>query len=176
MNFAPRLENIRQASLPLFGPPSRSRVIKVSFGNIAQLTTWDDEFAHISIPWDSQANDIAIAFHLAHEYVHTLDPTPNGSASVLEEGVATYFQHWYVVHSVATSPSEKEMWRYPNEKDPAYKHAYELVAPIFQSSPLIFRSLRQSGFALSNITAQALKERVHMSHQSATALTSKFQR
>ena len=98
-------------------------------------------------------NGALARWELAHECVHLLDPKPGiddpTATTVLEEGIATVFQHMMVTgfraHETPESP---------------YTRAEALVRPLMEAGvlPPIVRGLRQRGIAISKISPEHLTE------------------
>ena len=98
-------------------------------------------------------NGALARWQLAHECVHLLDVVPGiddtSTTTVLEEGIATVFQHMMVIgfraHETPESP---------------YTRAEALVRPLVEAGvlPPIVRGLRQRGIAISKISPQHLTE------------------
>ena len=86
--------------------------------------------------------------------VHTLDPVELGQASVLEEGAATYFQHWYVPERLPFQDDRRLQWS--TSEDPRYRPAHDLVGSLLKREPLALRRLRQAGHTLSLAAPEAL--------------------
>ncbi len=83
-------------------------------------------------------------FQLAHECVHLLNPVLSGTASVLEEGLATLFS---LQQTEALFGS-----RYP-VGDAAYERAAQLVGPLLRADAGAIQRLRSDGKSLSAVTA-----------------------
>ncbi len=53
-----------------------------------------DNFVCIRLSYGNRASMNALCYELAHETVHCLSPNPHKRATVLEEGMATWFADW----------------------------------------------------------------------------------
>jgi hypothetical protein len=96
-------------------------------------------------------------YQLAHEVIHLLAPTGRRTEMVLEEGLATHFQTWYMQNEYA-----KLGWpqpRYPIQCDtPSYLNAEKLVSQLLKAaSPGAIANLRQRQPTISAITAQLIQ-------------------
>ena len=82
-------------------------------------------------------------WQIAHECVHIIDPVPLGQATVLEEGLATWFQGHKVPGQHATIPR--------------YAAAEAWVKPRHEQLCVIVRKLRAQGARISNISCKQLR-------------------
>lgn len=87
-------------------------------------------------------------FQLAHECVHVLSPVLSGTASVIEEGVATFFAMERVQQDcgVPIVPAEQ-----------AYQRAAQLARGLMALDPGGVRRLRDIEPSLSRVTADQLR-------------------
>ena len=85
-------------------------------------------------------------WELAHECVHLIDPSRLEQATVLEEGLAVWFQN-------------KEVGKEFMSENGSYADAERLVLPLMDSLPGAIRRMRQEkGVTLCDITAELLRE------------------
>ena len=104
-------------------------------------------------------------FQLAHETVHLLDPVVAGTASVLEEGLATYYQLMYI---------HREDPNY-STGDAKYDNASRLASKLMTACPEAVKSLRSQGKRISALTAGELREAcAELTHEEAMALAQTF--
>ena len=104
-------------------------------------------------------------FQLAHETVHLLDPVEAANASVLEEGLATYYQLMYFRRIVPNCSTV----------DAKYNAARELAAKLMAESPKAIKKLRAQGQTISTLTAQQLREEcMGLTNEEATILARPF--
>lgn len=115
------------------------------------------------------ATPIQAMYQLAHEVIHLLNPSGGSTASVLEEGVATWFSKTV---SVGIDPS---YGGHPNMH--SYQRALELVE-LLMANPQPLRDWRmRTGRGLSKIDTEELRELYpHLSLEKAVALTASFDR
>lgn len=94
-------------------------------------------------------------FELAHETVHLLSPVRGQSATVLEEGLATHFQVWYMDDHY---PQDWPRLGLDTAMLPqSYAHAKSLVEQVLHTDPDAIRQLRIMQPVLSRITAQQIQ-------------------
>lgn len=91
-------------------------------------------------------NEVAALHQLAHECIHLLNPIPT-AASVLEEGLATWFARERVRALLKTEV---------NVTDPRYRGAEELVTPLMAGYPDGIRQIRAVVPSLSSVDAGLL--------------------
>ena len=107
---------------------------------------------HISPwPYDKQCLDQA-TWQIAHECVHLLDPGCLGGASVLEEGLATWFQDEESYHPDFVH----EYIRRNSPHTPHYAEAKELVLSCMPHLIEAVRKIRSNGIRLSDFEPQLL--------------------
>lgn len=87
------------------------------------------------------------SLELAHETVHVLGPT-EGGATVLEEGLATYFSHRYV----------DRVYGLQFEEHPMYAAAMGAVAPLLAKNEFVIKELRVQQPQISKIDERLLVE------------------
>ncbi len=94
-------------------------------------------------------------FQLAHETVHLLSPTGGRNANVLEEGLASHFQMWYMAHHYPSDwPHSGNNWN--NLACASYEKARALVEKVLNENPNAIRILRESEPVISKITDTAI--------------------
>lgn len=86
-------------------------------------------------------------YQLAHECVHLLSPTGARVANALEEGLATYFAHKYVL---------EEFGRDVPNSYTSYAEAKNLVAELLAVDSDAVKILRQAETTTSKITAEQI--------------------
>ena len=108
----------------------------------------------------------AVTYELAHEAVHLLSPVRYGEATILEEGLATFFagRYAYRVHGVERESSH-----------PKYQAAMRAVAPLLAKNVLVIRELRAHQPVISKIGARLLVEVAGVEPQHARLLCSDFE-
>ena len=102
-------------------------------------------------PWEHRSPDQG-PWQIAHECVHLLDPSEKGTANVLEEGLATWFQNEPTYH-------DERVRRYIAKNDkhlPAYLEAQELVRHSLPDILQAVKTLRASGDRIGDIKADML--------------------
>lgn len=100
---------------------------------------------------DNCIKDMAEAvFQVAHEAVHCLNPVLFGQATVLEEGLATYFAINYT--------NEHFPEKNTKPSDHRYQTAESMVRKLLDGRPKIIRHLRSIEPSLSKITKDLLLE------------------
>jgi hypothetical protein len=91
-------------------------------------------------------------FQLAHETIHLLSPTGGRNANVLEEGLASHFQVWYMAnHYPCDWPRSGFDWR--KFECQSYVRAKSLVEQLLELAPDAIRLLRERQPVLSCILA-----------------------
>lgn len=126
----------------------------------------------IRLGLNAQLNDDLAIWQLAHECIHLISPNGNPSASVLEEGLATYFAEEYL-------KQERHGKVIPQgENDTPYAEACSLVRTLLEKYPDMIRNLRaRIGKAMSDFTADDIRSVYSdVSEELARKLTSNFGR
>ncbi len=114
------------------------------------------------------ANEYRYAsYELAHEAIHLLSPVLYGQATILEEGLATYFSHRYVnrVHG----------WKIEREIDPKYDAAMRATSVLMAKNEFLIKQLRVRQPVISKITARMLVEGGDIDQRLARFLASNFE-
>jgi hypothetical protein len=112
-------------------------------------------------------------FQLAHETIHLLSPTKWENVNVLEEGLAAYFQVWYMNNQYPRDwPRSKVDWtRLPSP----YEKAKILVERLLGVDQDAIRRLREQQPRLSQITAEEIRNAYPaLDRYDALALTTEF--
>ena len=107
---------------------------------------------HISEwPWQHCCYDQG-AWQLAHESVHLLDPGVNGTATFLEEGLATWFQDEPTFHIDVVKKYIERGTKHTQH----YTVAKELVCRCMPQLTSVVKKIRSSGVRIRDITADVL--------------------
>ena len=171
-NLHPIFKDLLREAEQRFGPRDRSfRLSEITIGG---------RFPHLDFPGIPEdvvirLGDAAIdrpleALHqLAHETVHFLNPRPFGSASVLEEGLATYFELKCVRRHDPFFPGPP--LGYEN-----YSTACSLVEELLGIGSDAMIRLRDKGQSLSAVSAADIKalDPQQIEDRLANALACKF--
>lgn len=142
--------------------------IEIYEGENPCLTRFDNTpIILIQITKECEFNMNQAVFQVSHEVIHCLSPVNFGVASVLEEGLATYFSFYYL-QSINIS------W---NCDIPAnYDSAYLLVLQLLSIDDKIILKLRELEPTISNFTAELLLSvNSAIPRQLAQIITQKFQ-
>ncbi len=122
---------------------------------------------HVSSgPWNGR-NEGHAAWQIAHECVHLLDPVKRGSATVLEEGICTWFQDETKFHENDVNEHAKGI----TCRDPDYIEARDLVRSLIEDEAFIsfVRDIRRERMRISEISSQRLDGFVADSRVEVTA-------
>lgn len=147
-----RLARFLHAAQHHFGPRDPSfTLLGVEFGPHPFPRLW-----HPGVPERSVVVQLShltrgavdLDYQLAHEAVHLLRPPFELRASVLEEGVATWF---------AAQVVREDHGCTPRPDTPEYVRALNLVAPLLDGDPSRVARLRARHPSLSNVTARELR-------------------
>mgnify|MGYP000765033476 CR=1 FL=1 len=108
----------------LFGSRDKEyTILGIEFANIEQPQIWypgNCNHVIIQVTKDCSNNMEKAIFQVAHEAIHCLCPNPKKKATVLEEGLATYFSMYYThTHKI-----------YYNIDNPQYQIAYDLCSKL----------------------------------------------
>lgn len=104
-----------------------------------------------SWPWDHRSPDQG-PWQVAHECLHLLDPIELGTANVLEEGLATWFQNEPSYHNELV-----RSYIARNERlSPDYMEAEELVRNCMPDILIATKSLRAAGVRICDIKPELL--------------------
>lgn len=114
-------------------------------------------------------------WQLAHECVHLITPSRGGS-TVLEEGVACWYQERWVDKIPQVFPD----WIKTRRSEgyfPSYDEAYALVDALMTKDPDIMKRVRRTEPVISKITADLLKQEAPWLNKAiAKKLTARFRR
>ena len=100
-------------------------------------------------------------FQLAHEIIHLLDPTTAAAVSVLEEGLATHFQVWYMDRHYPPTRWPRSVincWGRLPPEEAEYDAARRLVQRLLETDADAIKRLRSNNLKLSQITAQQIQD------------------
>ena len=151
----------------LFGPRDRSYELlspRITESIIAHPRVFPFRKIRIYLTGLSKTRYLA-SYELAHETVHVLGPTES-AATVLEEGVATYFSHRYVKRVYGLQLEEP---------DGPYNDALRAVAPLLAKNELVIKELRVRQPLISKIDERLLIEVAGVERAQAKFLCSDFQ-
>jgi len=112
-------------------------------------------------------------FQLAHETIHLLSPTKEQNVNVLEEGLAAYFQVWYMNNQYPRDwPRPQFDW---TKLPSSFEQAKMLVERLLGIDPNAIRRLREQQWRLSQITAEEIRNAYPvLDYDDVLALTTKF--
>ncbi len=111
---------------------------------------------HISSwPWENCSPDQG-TWQVAHESVHLLDPGVGGSATFLEEGLATWFQDESKFHTELVRAYIERGVTHSQH----YKVAKELVDSCMPTLVPVVKDIRSLGVRIREITAEILSPRL----------------
>ena len=150
----------------LFGPRDRSYELlapKITESIIAHPVVYPFRKIRIYLTSLSKTRYLA-SYELAHETVHVLGPTQS-AATVLEEGVATYFSHRYVKGIYGLQLEEP---------DGPYNDALHAVAPLLAKNELMIKELRVRQPLMSKIDERLLMGVIDIEPAQAKFLCSDF--
>ena len=167
-----RLGNMVKLAMEMFGPRDKSyTILGIEFVADGPRLWYPGNRKDIIIQLDfSAAQDMHQAcYQLAHETIHLLSPSGGQNANNFEEGLATYFSHYYM-----RTQFNQPNWRSPV---PSYQRAVNLISPHLNSVPNAIRRMRESQPAISSITADELcLEFPELTSDGAQFLVQRFQR
>ena len=166
----------------MFGPRDRSyTILGVDFTTDAQPSHWYPHAQHgigknviVLLTTNAAPDEDRALFQLSHEAFHLLSSSVLGTATNLEEGLATYFSLWYMAQiGRPLSANYIEL--------PSYRHAFEDVQALMELYPDTaarikrFRSAEPPR-ALSTMSCEEFQRLFPKASDSlAQELTSKFQ-
>ena len=160
------LKIIEEAEL-LFGPRDRSyellppRISECGCGH-----PYIYPFRKIRIYLTSHAKTRSMAsYQLAHEAIHVLGPTPSW-ATVLEEGLATWFSHRYMNHEYGLQFEVPNRW---------YGAAMRDVSPLLAKNKFVIKELRARQPLISKIDEKLLVEVAGIELDHAKVLCADFE-
>ena len=108
---------------------------------------------------------------LAHECIHLLSPTGKADANVLEEGLAVFFEQWYVSYVFG------EGWWLGEISIASYADALAKTKQLLALDPDIIKNLRERQPIIAHVRPEQILELCPMaSKELAEALTERFSR
>ena len=134
----------------LFGPRDRSYELlppRITECGCAYPYVYPFRKVRIYLTAHSKTRNVA-SYQLAHEAVHVLGPTQRW-ATVLEEGLATYFSHAYMNLVYGLQFEAPNRW---------YDAAMRAVAPLLAENEFVIKELRLRQPQISNIDEKLLVE------------------
>lgn len=160
------LKIVDEAEL-LFGPRDRSYELLVPrISECRCAHPYIHPFRKIRIYLTSHCTTRYIAsYQLAHEAIHVLSPTPCW-ATVLEEGLATYFSHRYMKRVYGLE------FQAPDRK---YDAALRAVTPLMAKNEFVIRELRARQPLISKIDEKLLIKVTGVEPDAAKFLCSHFE-
>ena len=152
--LASRLGQILQEIEGRFGARDRSfTILGIEFEESGPRIWYPGNCRNIIIQLSltSRTSWTCALYELAHEAIHLLAPSGGQHATVLEEGLATFFSWDYSMRMTG-----KDYRSLPH--GPGYKEAALLVEQILSLNPDFFLKIRNHCSELRNITAQLIQE------------------
>jgi hypothetical protein len=154
-----------------FGERDRSyTILGIEYSEDIPRTWYPGNCKHIAIQLGPNArSDMNQAlFHLAHETIHLLAPTGSGGANILEEGLATHFSSWYLLHHCKVLITASLT---------SYVKASAKVDALLAREPGVIRRLRTIEPSFRAMTSDFLKSNISwISAEDADYLTGEFRR
>jgi len=154
----------------LFGPRDRSY-------EILEPEIFDGDHTHgeyiqrkkikLYVSRRSADNYYYASYDLAHEAIHMLSPVFYGEATILEEGLATYFSHRYVKRLYG--------WNIERSPDRKYDAAMRAAAVLMAKNESAIKELRARQPVISKINARMLVEVTGIEPRLARFLASDFE-
>ena len=144
------LLKILEEAESLFGPRDRSYELlppRISECGCAHPYVYPFRKIRIYLTSHSKTRHVA-SYQLSHEAIHVLGPTQNW-ATVLEEGLATYFSHAYMKCVYGLQFQAPNRW---------YDAAMRAVAPLLAKNESVIKELRVREPQLSKIDETLLAE------------------
>lgn len=153
----------------LFGPRDRSYELlepQIYERPFAQAFFYGGRKIRVYLTNLCRSDPYAVTYELAHEVVHLLNPVLHGQATILEEGLATFFagRYAYRVHGIERETSE-----------PRYYRAMCAVAPLLATNVLTIKELRARQPVISKIDERLLVEVAGIELQHARFLCADFE-
>lgn len=169
MTLMQELLTILEEAEFLFGPRDRSYELlepQIYERPYAQAFYYGRRKIRIYLTSQCGNDPYAATYELAHEAIHLLSPVLHGEATVLEEGLATFFagRYAYRVHGVERETSE-----------PRYHAAMCAVAPLLARNVLVIKELRARQPVISRIDERLLIAVAGIEPQHARFLCSDFE-
>lgn len=147
------LQKILDEAEFLFGPRDRSyellepRITERAFGQAFEVSP---RKLRIYLTKHSKTRSSA-SYELAHEAIHMLSPIDWGTATMLEEGLGTYFSHKYVKREYGI---DYDGVKYPHN----YSHALRSVSALLAGNEFLIKELRVHQPVISKIDEKLLVE------------------
>jgi hypothetical protein len=166
------LKIIEEAEL-LFGPRDRSYELlppRISECGCPHPHIYPSRKVRIYLTPHSRTPYIA-SYQLAHEAVHVLGPTPTW-ATVLEEGLATYFSYAYVKRVHGLEFGDSNGWSGVHRW---YGAAMRAVAPLLAKNEFVIKELRSRQPQISKIDEALLVEVAGIERDHARYLCANFE-
>lgn len=160
------LKIIEEAEL-VFGPRDRSYELlppRITECGCAHPYVYPFRKVRIYLTSDSKTRHVA-SYQLAHEAIHVLGPTQSW-ATVLEEGLATYFSHAYMDRVYGLKFEAPNRW---------YDAAMRAVAPLLAKNEFVLKELRVRQPQLSKIDETLLVEVAGIEPDHARLLCADFE-
>jgi len=140
-----RFREIEAEVATLFGPSNWRvrRVVATNWVNGPDVFRPDESPTEVDIRVSKTVANFpdgkSALFQSAHEFVHALDFVDIGQASVLEEGVAVWFQaDWCVRNGLINAQDMRDKW----VTSKCYREAWVAVSPLLASYPDAIKQLR----------------------------------
>ena len=169
MTLMQELLTILEEAEFLFGPRDRSYELlepEIYERPFAQAFFYGGRKVRIYLTNHCKTDPYAVTYELAHEAIHLLSPVHHGEATVLEEGLATFFagRYAYRIHGVERETNE-----------PRYHAAMCAVAPLLGRNVLAIKELRARQPVISKIDERLLVEVAGVEPHHARFLCSDFE-
>ena len=136
----------------LFGPRDRSYELlepRITEASVATPITYPFRKIRIYLTSNAKTARYMAAYELSHEAIHVLSPLPYGeAATVLEEGLATYFS-FRCVKSIYGVQFETTGWRH-------YDAAFRAVSTLLARNEFVIKELRVRQPVISKIDVKLL--------------------
>lgn len=161
------LVKILEEAESLFGPRDRSYELlppRISECGCAHPYVYPFRKVRIYLTSHSKIRHIA-SYQLSHEAIHVLGPT-NSWATVLEEGVATWFSHAYTKRVYGLQFQAPNRW---------YDAAMRAVSPLLAKNKFVIKELRVRQPQLSKIDESLLVEVAGIEPDHAKLLCAEFE-
>jgi hypothetical protein len=139
----------------MFGPRDISyTILGIDFSPEGGRTWTPSNCKHIIVHLPMTAiNDRHDAYRvLAHECIHLISPTGEADANVLEEGLAVFFERYYMNHVFGEG-----WWSGPIKNAPAYADALRHVEELLALDSESVKRLREQEPIISRVTAKQIE-------------------
>ena len=169
--LASRLGAMLSDAEALFGPRDASyTILGIEFRDGVPQTWYPNNCRHIVVQLgrDCLIDAHQAIFQLAHECIHLLGPAPGSPATVLEEGLATYFSK---IHTLKAGTSVN----HPIPTATRYIQACSLVEQLLAIDSTVIRTMRTKQPTISVLTAADILDACPRASQNlATQLAAPF--